>query len=240
MSRAEGTDPAVPAAPWADTPVPPAPPRSPAKEKEDEQNKQEHPNRVREVSSAWRSARHHYRGRHVLQLHTAPLGDAADDACRPGKKAAAVLSLAKLRQDRFSNRFPGEAVGDEPFKAVSDLDPDFAILDRDDDQEPVVLPTLADAPPLVLEHLDSVFADVGVRLKRRHGGDHDDVAAGAVQGLDAPIKLSLARIVDDPGEVVDRAGQHRWRGLRTRVAGDQRQEDQRARSQADHSRHPST
>ena len=56
-----------------------------------------------------------------------------------GKKAAAVLSLAELRQDRFSNRLPGEAVGDEPFESVSDLDPDFAILDRDDDQEPVVL-----------------------------------------------------------------------------------------------------
>ena len=83
--------------------------------------------------------------------------------------------------------------------------PDLPILDRDDDQQAVVLALLADAPAAVLEHLDGVFLDVGVRLERRDRRDDHDVAAGALQRADAPVELALARFVDDAGEVVDRA-----------------------------------
>ncbi len=66
----------------------------------------------------------------------------------PASRPFAVLALTELRQDRLADRLAGEAVGDESFEAVADLDPDLAVLDGDDDQESVVLAALADAPAL--------------------------------------------------------------------------------------------
>ena len=109
-----------------------------------------------------------------------------------GEQARAVLALAEPRHiaSRIVCRRSRRSRILEP---VADLDPDLAILDRHDDQQAVVLAALADAAAAVLEHLDGVFADVGVWLERGHRRDDDDVAAGRLQGLDAAIEL--ARLV---------------------------------------------
>ena len=91
----------------------------------------------------------------------------------------------------------------------------------------------------VLEHLDGVFVDVAVRLERRHGRDHDDVAAGALQRLDPPVELALARRVDDVGEVVDRR-RSAPAAAAARVAaraGDERTGSDAAAPHADDARH---
>ena len=138
---------------------------------------------------------------------------------RAGEQPLPVLALTKRREDRFTDRLAGKAVGHESFEAVADFDPDLAILDRDDDQQAVVLAAIADAPSVVLEHLDGVFLDVGVGLKRGHGGDHDDIAAGTLQGLNPSIELALARLVDHIREVVDRPGEGRRQRLRDGCGG---------------------
>ena len=128
----------------------------------------------------------------------------------PARRPAPYCPCRKAGRMALANRLSGEAVGHESLEAVSDLDPDLAVLDRDDNQQAVVLAALADAAALILEHLDGVFPDVGIRLKRGHRRDDDDVAAGALQRLDASIELALARVVDDSGEVVDRRAEE-WR-----------------------------
>ena len=103
--------------------------------------------------------------------------------------------------------FAGKPVGDELLEVVADFDPHLPVVDGQQDQQPVVLAALADAAAAVLEHLDRVLADVGVRLERLHRGHDDDVAAGLLQRADQRVHLGLARRVDDVGEVVDRLRQ---------------------------------
>ena len=117
--------------------------------------------------------------------------------------------------------------------------PDLAVLDRDDDQQAVVLTALADAPALILEHLDGVFPDVGIRLKRRNRRDDHDVAAGALQRQDASVELALARFVDDSGKVVDGRAEE-WRCRLARGPAGRKDEDDADGERVPHARHPST
>ena len=87
-------------------------------------------------------------------------------------------------------RFAGESVRDPLLEPVPDLDPDLPLLDREEDQQPVVLLLVADAAAVVLEHLDGVLADVAVRLDGRDRRDHHDVAAGRFQRAAQPIDLA--------------------------------------------------
>ena len=61
-------------------------------------------------------------------------------------------------------RFAGEAVGDPLLELVADLDPDLALLEREHDQQAVVLALVADAAAVILEQLVGVLADVAVAV----------------------------------------------------------------------------
>ncbi len=85
----------------------------------------------------------------------------------PASSPAPYCPCRKRGPDRLADRLAGEAVGDELLEVVADLDAHLAILDGDDDEQPVVLALLADPAAAVLEHLDGVFVDVRVRLEGR-------------------------------------------------------------------------
>ena len=163
------------------------------------------------------------RGGNVWHAHAALVGDALNQRGRAGQQPRAVLLLAEIRPDDVAD-FTGEAVRDDVFEAVADLEAQRAILDRDDNQQPVVLVFVADPAAAVFEHLDGVFVDAAVRLERRHRGDDDGVAARLAQRADAPVELASARRVDDVREVVDGVGERRRGRLRRRRQGGERRQ----------------
>ena len=62
----------------------------------------------------------------------------------------------------------------------------------EENQEAVVLAFLADAAAVILEKFDGVFADVAVRLDRRHGGHDDDVAARGLERFGSSDRFCVA------------------------------------------------
>jgi hypothetical protein len=137
------------------------------------------------------------------------LRDPSDDPLGAGAQPFAVLSVPEERRHHLTARLAGEAVGDPLLEVVPDLDPDAPLLQREQDQEAVVLALLSNAFAVVREQLDGVLLDVAVGLDGRHGRDHDDVAGRGLQRADHPIDRARAVGVDDLGEVVDRSGQFR-------------------------------
>ena len=96
----------------------------------------------------------------------------------------------------LADRLSGDAVGDDCLDPVADLDPDPAILDRDEDEDAVVLALATDTLAAVLEHLDRVFVHVGIRLRLVARRDDHGVAARALERSDAPLELgALARSI---------------------------------------------
>ena len=76
---------------------------------------------------------------------------------------------------------------------VADLDPDLPFLERQHDQQAVVLALVADAAAVILEQLVGVLADVAVPRDGRHRGDDDDVAAGRLEGAAQRIDGARSR-----------------------------------------------
>src|SRR5688572_31626780 len=202
-TAAERSDPAVPAAPRSGTPSAAAPPARAAGDRIDhhEQNEDRHDDRkarlfvTRRAFGGWR---------YSLQRDVASFGNPADDARHAGEQARAIVASAELRRHLFPADLAGEAVGDEFLEVVSDLHPDFPVLDGEQNEQPVVLALLADAAAAVLEHLHRVLVDVGVRGKGVDGGDDHHVAACLLQGPDERVHGGCALRIDDAGEVVDR------------------------------------
>ena len=203
-SAAERADAAVPAAPRA-PPMAPPPPPPPAEQDEDDQ----HDDQGQGSRRSDCARRRRTFARHVVERHAAPSAMRLMIAGSSRDQAPAVLALAELRRDHLADRLAGEAVGDEPFEAVADLDPALRSSTATTISRPLSLPFCADAAAAVLEHLDGVFARCPVGLKCRHGGDDHDVAGGGLQREDAALELRLARRIDDVGEVVDRPGERR-------------------------------
>ena len=135
-------------------------------------------------SCGWPSLAASARNSTPVQRDVAALRDPPDDPRRAGEQARAVAAAPELRRHELAAGLAGEAVGDPLLEAVADLDPDPPLLDRDEDQQAVVLALVADAAAVILEQLDGVLADVAVRLDGRHGGDDDDVAAGRLERAD--------------------------------------------------------
>src|SRR4051812_6979973 len=117
-------------------------------------------------------------GRHVGNGHSALFTDAIDQPGRRGQQPRAEVAAAEGRRDRFADGFAGVGVGDDGFEVVADLELHFAIVHRDEQQQAVVLPLVADAAAAVLEHLDGVLLDGAERLDRADRGDDEDVAGG--------------------------------------------------------------
>ena len=134
-------------------------------------------------------------------------------AMRPMMRSVPASSPAPYRPALNCGRhdlaagFAGEAVGDPLLEVVADLDFDAPLLDREQDEQAVVLALLADAAPVILEQLDRVVLDGGVRLDGRHRRDDDDVAGCLLQRADHPVHLRRARGIDHVREIVDRLGQ---------------------------------
>src|SRR5262249_36229781 len=115
----------------------------------------------------------------------------------------AVSTLAEPRRHVLAARFAGVTVGDEFLEAVPDLDADLAFLQREHDQQAVVLTLLTDSSTMVLEQFDGVLVDVGVWLDGRYGDDDDDVTGLRLERADHALHLGTALRIDDVREVVD-------------------------------------
>ena len=85
----------------------------------------------------------------------------------PARRPRPYAAVAELRHHVLAARFAGKSIGDPLLEPVADLHPDFPLLDRQENQQPVVLALVADAAAVVLEHLHGVFADVAVPLDGR-------------------------------------------------------------------------
>ena len=112
-----------------------------------------------------------------------------------------------------------------------------AVVHGDDDEEAVVLAALADAAAGVLEHLHRELADVAVRLERLDRRDDDHVSRGSLQRADPAVDLAFRPVIDHVGDVVDRRGQGRRRGLR---GGRDRKGEQRQPAGQDEAGHQVT
>ena len=154
------------------------------------------------------------RHRHIAQRDAPALRDPPDDARHTGLQPRAVLAAREIRRHVLAH-FAGIAVGDELLEVVAHLDPHAPILHRQQHEQPVVFALVADAAAAVLEHLDRVLLDIGVRrLERVDRRDHDDIARRLLQLEDAPLNLGLARVIDDVREIVYRSSQFGWWRLR--------------------------
>src|SRR5581483_10780253 len=165
---------------------------------------------------------------HAVERHAARLRDAADDAFGAREQPGAEAPGAELRRHRLARRLAGVAVGDELLEAVADLDPHLVFLDRDEDQQAVVLALLADAASAVLEQLVGVLVDVAVGLDRRHRRDDDDIAGLRLQRADHARHRGGARAVDHVREVVDRLLENRQLRIRSGRGGAAAEEAERA------------
>ena len=182
---------------------PPAP-RVAADDEDQEEDEQDDLQRIREVAGRRPRAPDRDLARHILQLHVAPLGDPVDDA-RDARDAVPRPYWPSRNRGRIASRIvcPEKPSVTNPSSPYPTSIPTLRSSTATTISRPLSLPRSPMPRPLILEHLDRVFLDVGVRLKRRHGGDDDDVAAGVLQRVHATLDLALARRVDDVREVVD-------------------------------------
>ena len=213
--------PIVPAAPRADAAAPAAPAPAAAatvdERQHDEQHDEEHDDPVERdrVSRRLRRLRHPDAG----DGHVPIGGDALDDARGAGQQPLAVLALTEVGRHHLAAGLAGEPVGDDALEVVAHLHPHLAVVDRQQDEQAVVLALRADAAPAVLEHLRGVALHVAPRLEGLHRGDDDGVAAGRLQRPNQPVEGPGRLRVDHPGEVVHRRrelGRRRLRGGRRR------------------------
>src|SRR6185295_17697327 len=112
-------------------------------------------------------ARHLARHAHAFERDAATLRDAANDAFSTGAQSLAVAAVTKVRRHDLAARLAREAVGDPLLQVVADLNLRAALLDREQDQQAVVLPLLPDPFAVVGEQLDDVLPDVAVRFDGR-------------------------------------------------------------------------
>jgi hypothetical protein len=126
----------------------------------------------------------------------------------PASRPPPVSAVPELRDHVLAGGLAGKAVGDKRLEAVAHLDPGLALLDREQNQQPVVLALLADAAPAVFEQLQRILAEVGIGRQCLDGHDHDDIAAGRLERPDDAIHLEPALRVDDVREVVGRLGEY--------------------------------
>src|SRR4029453_12460428 len=202
-SAAERADTARPAAPRSAAPVTATASTSAADAADNEDEDEDHDDRPERNRRALRLASQRSRRAHAVQRDVPPLRDATDEAFGAGQQARAVPSVAEFRRHHLAARLAGKAGGDESLEAVAHFDLHATLFQRQQDQQPVVLALLPDAPSLVLEELDRVFARVGVGLDRRHGDDDHHVAGFFLELANHAIHGGGARRVDDFREVVD-------------------------------------
>ncbi len=96
-----------------------------------------------------------------------------DRAC-PGDDAGAKLAGAKRRKNDVLDDQPGSRIGQRALEAVTDLDPDFSLPRRDDEECPGVFVLGAD-PPVTAELIPVVFDRP---IAQRFEGDDDDLLPG--------------------------------------------------------------
>src|SRR5436190_762050 len=87
--------------------------------------------------------------------------------------ATEPAAFPKFRKHVLAARFPGEAVGDPLLESVADFDPHLALVEREQNEQAVVLSLLADAAAVILEQLVGVLANVGERRDRLDRRDDD-------------------------------------------------------------------
>src|SRR5262249_42655687 len=143
------------------------------------EDQQDHP--PRNLVAAARGRRERPWRADAVERHVAPLRDAPDDALDAGDEPRTVSAAAELRYHHLTARLARESVRDPLLERVADFDPDLVLLDRDENQQAVVLALLPDPLAVILEELVRVLADVAVRLERRHSRHDDDVAGGRHQ-----------------------------------------------------------
>src|SRR5206468_514511 len=105
-----------------------------------------------------------FRLRHAVEGDVTNLRDAPDQAQYAGFESTAIVALFEGRHHELTARLARVPVGDDLFEVVADLDPDAPLLEREQDENAVVLALVADPAPAVLEHLHRVVADVRLGL----------------------------------------------------------------------------
>src|SRR5436309_7822423 len=141
-----------------------------------------------------------------LERHPLVRRDARGARQRAGDDPAPVIAVTKTRRHLLAEDPRLEPVGQHPFQAVAGLEADFALPDRDQHQEPVVLTLLTDSP--ALEHPHLVLGRGG-----RGGGLHDEhreIGTGlAAHLVEERLELRALGLLHDLGLVVhepDRLG----------------------------------
>jgi hypothetical protein len=106
-----------------------------------------------------------------------------DQRVYSGVDASRIIAGAKTRRDLVLDDQAGQCIGDDRLEPVTDLDPDFALVRRNQQNNAVIGPFLSDSPrpaqavPIVLDR---------IALQVRHRHNHELSAAGLLQGLEPP------------------------------------------------------
>src|SRR5204863_1272688 len=119
-----------------------------AENREQDEDQHDHPERDR--SSGSRTPVEGGRA-HALERHAACLRDASDNPLRAREQPRPVLTLAEERRHELAARLAGGAVRDPLLEVVADFDADLPLLQREHDEDAVVLALAADAAAVVLE-----------------------------------------------------------------------------------------
>src|SRR4030095_1104559 len=202
-SAAKGTDSARP--PASATPTSSESPPSSHAPRDDVDHQEQHEQGHDEAATGSWLCRAPTLGRtNTLKGDIAALGDPADDALRACEQSLAVLAASERRRHVVATRLAGEAVGDERLELVADFNAHPPVLDRHENQQPVVATALANPPTAVLEHFHRVLIDVRVWRERVDRGYDDDVTGPLLERPDERLHRTRARIVDDASEIVDR------------------------------------
>ncbi len=139
-----------------------------------------------------------------------------EDRIDAGGHARADVALAEFGDDLLVDDDVGQRVGQDGLEAIADLDPQLAVVGRDDEDRAGVLALLADAPRAA--ELIAIVLDRHV-AERRDRRDDDLVAAGL---------LERGELV---GQRRDRLGRQDVRGVDD-IAGERRELDRRGRRAA--------
>ena len=91
-------------------------------------------------------------------------GEHQNDVAHAILDAAGKVALAEARQDRVLDDDLGQSIGEDALETAADLDPDLALVGRDDQDHAIVQLLGADAPmaaELIAEILDGVALQRG-------------------------------------------------------------------------------